>query len=472
MIIDQKQVSSTRELLEKLVAKDFEGLIGFSEGVWLDAKESPYVLDTQKQKLELAKDVSALGNAIGGIIVLGFDTTRDPLTAGERISRVCPFPVSMVDPERYRKVVHEYVYPPLDIAVMVFERAEGTGVAAIVVDGATSKPYIVSKMMDETGQSIGAHFGFFERKQDVIPPVSAARIQQQLSAGRQWASIEQRLQAIEVNIAAWGKGGPLVKNVGITAKLRKERLKAARIAVERDEAPLVYYMASPEGECDFPTLFRSRGERLVRLIERPPQLRAQGFEIWAGDRSEILMGRVRRNMLAGHRLIELWKDGLFIFLAPGDEDFLGWRQHLFDWPIHISNFVLAESILMFCWLMKFIFEEADPKPSALRLTVGFDNLTRPMGPATLSTAPEGAMQLPGDTRKASGPNLEVYQLAELADYDPERVAFLLMADVYNWFGYDSMSVPYVNLSDPKPKLKAEAITGSDLPETVATPDYF
>lgn len=49
-------------------------------------------------------------------------------------------------------------------------------------------------------------------------------------------------------------------------------------------------------------------------------------------------------MLSGSRLIELWKDGVFIFIASGDEDFLGWRTHGFDMPIHISNFVLAESI--------------------------------------------------------------------------------------------------------------------------------
>jgi hypothetical protein len=47
-----------------------------------------------------------------------------------------------------------------------------------------------------------------------------------------------------------------------------------------------------------------------------------------------------------------------------------------------------------------------------------------------------------------------------------------MADIYNQFGYDSKSVPYIDLSDPKPKLKAAMSTGGDLPETVATPDYF
>jgi predicted HTH transcriptional regulator len=169
-------------------------------------------------ELEIAKDVSALANALGGIIVLGFDTTRDPLTSGEHISDVRPFPISMVDPDRYRKIVHEYVYPPLAIVVRVFMGEDGKGVAAILVEGALNKPYIVSKMIDDAGQNIGAHFGYFERKQDVVPAVSAPRIQQQLAAGQQWTSIEQRLQAIEANIGSWGKSGPTVKNVGITER--------------------------------------------------------------------------------------------------------------------------------------------------------------------------------------------------------------------------------------------------------------
>src|SRR5258708_23751391 len=122
-IIDQRQMNHACEVLEKLTARDFDALIGVAEGVGLDAKDRPYVFDTTKQRLELAKDVSALANAVGGIIVLGFDTAREPLTAGERISEVRPFPVNMVDPDRYRKIVHEYVYPPLDIAVTVFEAA-------------------------------------------------------------------------------------------------------------------------------------------------------------------------------------------------------------------------------------------------------------------------------------------------------------------------------------------------------------
>lgn len=84
-------MQSVHDVLEKLLVGQFDALIGLPESEWLEAKPSPYVLDTTKQKLELAKDVSALANAVGGVLVLGFDTVRDPLTATEHISAVNEF---------------------------------------------------------------------------------------------------------------------------------------------------------------------------------------------------------------------------------------------------------------------------------------------------------------------------------------------------------------------------------------------
>lgn len=104
-------MQGVNDVSEKLAAREFQDLIGLTECEWLDAKESPYLLDTAKQKLELAKDVSALANAVGGLILLGYDTVRDLLTATEHISAVKEFPLSMVDPDRYRKLIQEYVYP-------------------------------------------------------------------------------------------------------------------------------------------------------------------------------------------------------------------------------------------------------------------------------------------------------------------------------------------------------------------------
>src|SRR2546423_1265356 len=128
-------MKSTAEVLEKLEARDFDSLIGIAESVWLDAKETPYPLDTLKQKLELAKDVSALANAGGGVIVIGFDTSRDALTAGERISRVCPFPLTLVNADQYINILGALVHPPpTDVQILLFENSnhDGKGVAAAI----------------------------------------------------------------------------------------------------------------------------------------------------------------------------------------------------------------------------------------------------------------------------------------------------------------------------------------------------
>lgn len=446
------------------------------ESEWLDAKETPYILDTQKQKLELAKDVTAMANAAGGIIVIGYDCEKLLTTAGEQIREVKEFCLKMVDPDKWSQILANLVHPPPNgVSVRVFAGKDANkGVAAIVIDAAamTEKPYIVSKMMDEEGGNIGAYFGYFQRRGDTTPSVTSARIQQQLAAGMQWSCIDQRLQAIESNIAAWGKAGPPAKRPAITDAVRKQRLTAARIAVGRQDEPLVYYMANAEGDCDFPTLFQSRSERIVRLIDRPPELRRQGFEVEAGDYSEIVQGKLRRNLLAGQRLIELWRDGLFIYIAPGDEDFLGWRMGGGDKPIHINNFVLAESILVFCWLMKFVFAEADPKPTVLRLTVGFENLTRPAGAATLRDAPESRFP-GGHVGKAPDQGIEVHNPAELQDYDPARMAYLLTEEIYHWFGFDSQAVPYVDKSGPVAKLDAMKLVEKPLPtELPETPGFY
>jgi len=328
-------------------------------------------------------------------------------------------------------------------------------------------------MIDETDQSIGAYFGFFQRKNDQTPTLSLPKIQQQLASGLQWSSIDNRLQAIEDMLrppehlpnTPRQAAGP-----GLTERERLDRIKQARIAVGRDELPTIYLSASGDGSCEFPTLFTSRHERIVRLIENPPQLRPQGFGVYADNSSQIMKGALRRNMIVGYRLLELWRDGLVIFMAPGDEDFLGWSTSNRNRPIRINNFVLAGITLTFCWLMKFVFAEANPKPPTIKLTLGFEGLTRPIGAAILSDVPDGTMW-PGNPKSASDSRLEVFQLADLLDYDAERIAYSLLEDLYHWFGFESAVIPYVDRTGETPRLSAQKIIGGPLPESLPALEF-
>jgi predicted HTH transcriptional regulator len=117
----------------------------------------------------LARDVSAMANAGGGLIVIGFDCEKQPTTAGEQIVEVKPFSLNLIDPDKWSQILVNLVHPPAHgITVRVFEGQDSKGVAAIVIDATalTERPYIVSKMLDEEGGNIGSYFGYFQRKGD------------------------------------------------------------------------------------------------------------------------------------------------------------------------------------------------------------------------------------------------------------------------------------------------------------------
>jgi hypothetical protein len=84
---------SKDDVMEKLASKEFDALVGELESDWLECKQSPYRLETDRQKLELAKDIAGLANAAGGLLLLGFATAKDPTHGADRIAEVKPFPL-------------------------------------------------------------------------------------------------------------------------------------------------------------------------------------------------------------------------------------------------------------------------------------------------------------------------------------------------------------------------------------------
>jgi hypothetical protein len=71
-------MKSPKEVLEKLEARDFDALLGLVESGWLDAKETPYHLDSPKQKLELAKDVTAPEPKLAAVKLVERPLPTDP----------------------------------------------------------------------------------------------------------------------------------------------------------------------------------------------------------------------------------------------------------------------------------------------------------------------------------------------------------------------------------------------------------
>lgn len=112
---------TARSALDLVRAGRFDVLVGQPEGLWLDAKQQPYVLTQDAQKWELCKDVAAFANtASEALIVVGLATRKTP--NGDVLDSPRPFPIANVDVSAIRAVLRERLTPTIpDIEVGVVE---------------------------------------------------------------------------------------------------------------------------------------------------------------------------------------------------------------------------------------------------------------------------------------------------------------------------------------------------------------
>ena len=103
-----------RELVREILQSGtFTKLCGFPENDWLECKSGSYDLDQEFHCHELAKDVVALANAGGGLIVIGARTRLDDEHSSEVIDEIRPFSRDLVNVVKYRDTIAARTYPRL-----------------------------------------------------------------------------------------------------------------------------------------------------------------------------------------------------------------------------------------------------------------------------------------------------------------------------------------------------------------------
>lgn len=193
-----------------------------------------------------------------------------------------------------------------------------------------------------------------------------------------------------------------------------------------------------------PTLFRGRDEPLVRLLERPPELREGGFDLDVGEPPRILRGEMRRAVVPERMVLECWPDGTLVFAAEA-EDFLCWgTQRRPGAPLRINPLALAESTYLFAELAREVYEHAEPRPAGVEFTLTLYRIDPGGEPARLTP---GGLKSAGfrfamDMRRAPDGTAEFIERLE-AGWTPGEAAYLLVAKVYTWFGFEEDAVPYV-----------------------------
>lgn len=135
-------------------------LLGQSESQWLEVKAKGYGLDNDRQKHELACDLTALANTeSGGVIIIGLATRKNSF--GQDVVYATPgCSPGDINTEQYVEVAKNRIVPPIDGLAIRLCEASGRHYLAMYIPAqpSFSQPFIVKGGIIANGRWTGAAF--------------------------------------------------------------------------------------------------------------------------------------------------------------------------------------------------------------------------------------------------------------------------------------------------------------------------
>ena len=190
-------------------------MIGRYEHSELEFKGAPYDLDSRSSVLELAKDVSGMANAMGGLLVIGFRTSRDERRRLDVVTAARPIERARFDVDRHERLIRSKIYPVVEgLELRWYASNAGGDRGALVIDIPRQpdehKYFLVIEPLDDEGETSGAFVGLFIRRSDDVVPERPEDLYRLLRDGRnvfsRLDSIDARLERLESD----GEAAPAV----------------------------------------------------------------------------------------------------------------------------------------------------------------------------------------------------------------------------------------------------------------------
>jgi hypothetical protein len=444
----------------------FDDLLGTVEDEYLECKAAPYSLKEEHQKQELAKDVAALANAEGGVILLGVRTERDPSHFGDEVREIRVFPEPLINTNQYDDILVSWIYPALQgVTVKWVPSAangeKGIGVIYIPNQSPSKKPFLLTRMIDDKEKRIEVVFGYVQRKRASARHLSVQELHAALRDGFRNADLDAKIVGIHESINQLRlevkPGGKRVEEA-TAVKLANTRVDEAQAAASLHDKPVYFLAAAPTTNAEITSIFQAQSE-VVQHLNTPPEIRRGGFDLDVGATSRIIRGELRRAVNPG-KLLELWRDGTLIFVADGGYDFLCWGRYAKTGSrLRINPIVLIESTYLFVTLGKTVFRNATPPTEGIQFWLGFGNMCIDTKPSYLIPGPVGSFGWEFGSGSHDAPACSQtftikWPKKELA---PGEIAYLLVREVYRWFGFEDHHIPYTATVDDRIVIDAEKI---------------
>lgn len=211
---------------------------------------------------------------------------------------------------------------------------------------------------------------------------------------------------------------------------------------------------TPAPPSDLRSLFSDEPSSIRRALESPPELRPHGWGLRTGAMARSVDGEFVQTE-SFREVINLYRDGQLIVASRVDRNSIAWADTT-DSRIHPLAFVEFVTNTMIFY--RLVLADMRIMPQALHVEVRLSNLT-PNGEET--TLPAGGVNNLGGTfgqKPAPAPQWSRTIIVDAATYDPERTAFLVLREVYVWFGHTEEDVPYTKKEGDERMIDTTAIT--------------
>jgi hypothetical protein len=99
---------------------------------------------------------------------------------------------------------------------------------------------------------------------------------------------------------------------------------------------------------------------------------------------------------------------------------------------------------LFVELSRLVFEKAQPVPKGIHFTIELNNMILDEMPCVLTPGPIGSFgwEFGSDFRQPPGTRASFSVQWNESAVNPGRVAFLMVREVYRWFGIEDEAIPY------------------------------
>jgi hypothetical protein len=274
-----------QEVLASLERGSFNDLIGQEEGLELEFKRSPYRLDMEAEKFELAKDVSGLANAEGGVIVIGVRTKRHLESLVDVADDVPPIARARLEESRHATVLHERVYPRIrGLAIRYHESPDDPGMGLLSIDvppqDEADKYFLVQRPLGGEGKTPGWLVGVMVRGVGMVheqrPGELHRLVNRGLNVGRQLADLAAAVADIQERMSQATQMKPAAAEEPPAARMTDGiRNRLSELSATATE-PWAYFAAAPLQPARVPTLTQPDGVR--QILEHPPSSQPLGLE--------------------------------------------------------------------------------------------------------------------------------------------------------------------------------------------------